>query len=87
MFKVVSLDIQRLFAVGFFCQRWRERQCEQTNDEKTVFQGTEIAVLDNARIVGAMSVATIQRPLRISLIKKSVICSARSMLPAKLPST
>jgi hypothetical protein len=44
-------------------------------------------VLDNARIVGAMSIATIQRPLRISLSKKSVICSARSMLPAKLPST
>jgi hypothetical protein len=87
MFKVVSLDIQGLFAVGLFCQRWRQRQSEQTNKEQKVFQGTEIAVLDNARIVGAMSIATIQRPLRISLSKKSVICSARSMLPAKLPST
>jgi hypothetical protein len=30
-------------------------------------------VLDIARIVGAMSVAMSQRPLRISLTKKSVI--------------
>jgi hypothetical protein len=87
MFQGIRLYVDRLFAVGGFSQAQCGSQQAQAKDKDNVFQGTKIAEDGHSPHCRGINTPIDQRPLRISPSRKSVICKARSMLPAKLPST